>query len=552
MKQFILKNIGLTVILALTLIGSIVLLFLCEGKRRTIAQSMADIEENAQKIESINSARKPNSVAESESKIKVDTETLSKKNVQIYRHFGKPYRPALLKLLKNIASPAELKTELPLDPSLVAKPKPVPAPEEDEDEDEDEEEKTVAETKPATAEAPTEEEKAVFDCELESGTNMVKYDKDDLEKKHPLKVNRLILALDEDALRAKLAEIYAEVHQDSESSDDTFVIPDTIQSERAQLFDKLFNAIIEAPEVVDPARAEDFRKAAAAKFAQAFAIFREDVQALTLENVNDRVAHELFLDALGLPRLMRQRDCKNYIDFLYEKYLASDIIPGLPDDDPIEKERLVQDFIYGKNLNRQALPVPEMVIPIIRNFQIKEDLFRRMKDAGIGRLISMNAGVFYGSTMDNDAEGPILYFTYTLDMTASMDAIDAFINSLQAAYKTDRVYVIKDIKFSAPYEDLINANAVVAGHMESSTGTTRRTTTATAGNLPPGAPPADANQAAIQPAAVTTVVARNMYELTDPHNPEYGKTLIGEVRDEIRCTIVVNYLFYRADNITPQ
>ena len=69
MKQFILKNIGLTVILALTLIGSIVLLFLCEGKRRTIAQSMADIEENAQKIESIKSARKPNSVAESESKL---------------------------------------------------------------------------------------------------------------------------------------------------------------------------------------------------------------------------------------------------------------------------------------------------------------------------------------------------------------------------------------------------------------------------------------------------------------------------------------------------
>ena len=141
MKQFIMKNIGLTVILALTLIGSIVLLFFCEGKRRTIAQSMADIEENAQKIESIKSARKPNSVAESESKIKVDTETLSKKNVQIYRHFGKPYRPALLKLLKNIASPAELKTELPLDSSLVAKPKPVPAPEEDEDEDEDEEER---------------------------------------------------------------------------------------------------------------------------------------------------------------------------------------------------------------------------------------------------------------------------------------------------------------------------------------------------------------------------------------------------------------------------
>jgi len=526
MKQFILKNIVLTVFLALTLIGSIVLLIFCEGKRRTIAESMATIEENAQKIESINSARKPNSVAESETKIKADTETLNKKNVQIYRHFGKPYRPALLKLLKNIASPAELNTDLPVDPSLVAKPKPVPEKDEDEAADEEEE---VAETKPATPEPPTDEEKAVFNPEK----------------------NLVVLAFDEDSLRAKLAEIYAEVHQDSESSDDTFVIPDTIQSERTQLFEKLFDAIIEAPEAVDPARAEDFRKAAAAKFAQAFAIFRDDVQALTLENVNDRVAHELFLDALGLPRLMRQRDCKNYIDFLYEKYLASDIIPGLPKDDMLEKEVLVQDFIYGKNLNRQALPVPEMVIPIIRNFQIKEDLFRRMKDAGIGRLLSMTAGAFYGTTLDSDAEGPILSFTYTLEMTASLDAIDRFINSLHGAYKTDRVYVIKDIKFSASYEELVNANSMVASHTDNPGATTvRRTTAAGQTATQPGAPSADSQTD--QPADQQTVVVNETYELTDPHHPSYGQVLIGENRDEIKCTIVVNYLFYRADNITPQ
>ena len=270
---------------------------------------------------------------------------------------------------------------------------------------------------------------------------------------------------------------------------------------------------------------------------------------LTLENVNDRVAHELFLDALGLPRLMRQRDCKNYIDYLYEKYLASDIIPGLSEEDPDEKERLVVDFIYGKNLNRQALPVPEMVIPIIRNFQIKEDLFRRMKDAGIGSLVSMTAGAFYGTTLDNDAEGPILSFTYTLEMTASLGAIDAFINSLQGAYKTDRVYVIKDIKFSAPYEDLINANAVVASHTDTTiNATTRRTTTA--GQAIPGAPVAQTVQPAADQQTAAPVV--ETYELSDPHHPEYGQVLIGENRDEIKCTIVVNYLFYRADNITPQ
>ena len=79
MKQFILKNIVLTVILVFTLISSIVLIFLIEGKRRTVAQSMKDIDANVTTIESIDSARKPNSVAESETKIKADTEALAKK-----------------------------------------------------------------------------------------------------------------------------------------------------------------------------------------------------------------------------------------------------------------------------------------------------------------------------------------------------------------------------------------------------------------------------------------------------------------------------------------
>ena len=529
MKQFILKNIVLVAILILTIIGSVVLIFLIEGKRRTVAQSMAEIEENVSKIEAIDSARKPNSVEQSEKMIKDDTEAMNKKNLQIYRRLGKPYRPALLKLISNITSKGELKTELALDTSLKAKPK---AKAEREEGEEDEEK-----TEPAEPGAPTDEELAVFD---------------------PAK-KIVVISCDEDALYAMLADVYRDVHQDSADDGDSFVIPDSIQSEREQIFEQFFNKIIDAPEVVDSSRAEKYREAAAAKFAQAFAIFREDIQALTLENVTNRVAHEIFLDACGLPRLMRPRDCKNYIDYLYEKYLSSDIIPGLPDDDPIEKERRVQDFIYGKNLNRQARPVSEMVIPILRNFQIKEDLFRKMKDAGVGQLLGMTAGVFYGSPLDNDAEGPILSFAYTLEMTGSMEAFDTFINSLHSAHKEDRVYVVKDISFSAPFEDLISANDIVAEHVEGASG--RRNATNAIPGAPtnnsaiPGAPPVAATDPATQAAqqaAQQAASARSGYELTDPHHPDYGKMLIGGTQDEIKCTIVVNYLLYRADNITPQ
>ena len=118
---------------------------------------------------------------------------------------------------------------------------------------------------------------------------------------------------------------------------------------------------------------------------------------------------------------------------------------------------------------------------------------------------------------------------------------------------------MKSIKFSSPYEDLVNANAVVASHMEEGAAPARRTTAAAGAanqTLPPGTVVDPNNNAFVnQPAATQPVVAtpvRSEYELTDPHNPEYGKVLIGETKDEIKCTIVVNYVLYRADNITPQ
>ena len=248
---------------------------------------------------------------------------------------------------------------------------------------------------------------------------------------------------------------------------------------------------------------------------------------------------------------MRQLDCKSYLDSLYEKYLSSELIPGLSED-TYDRERIVQDFIYGKNANRQR-PVADNVIPILRNFQIKEDLFRRMTEAGISQLQSMNtgAGALHGTTLEgDDSDTPTLVYSYKLEMTASMDAIDAFINSLHSAYKTDRVYVIRSITLTSPYEDLVRANSIVADHRGDNSSKPARTTVADP-TLPPEAQqPVTIDPVTQQPVAI--VYSRSEYDLTDPHNPDYGETLFGDIQNEIKCTIVVDYLFYRAENITPQ
>ena len=555
MKQFILKNIVLVVLLALTLIGSIVLIILIGGKRSAIRESMTKIDEDVNTLNSINSQSNPRSVPINEERIKENTAEMDKKIADVYRHFGRPYRQALLQFLKDISSPIELKTDRRIDTNLVAKPKPkveAEAEAEAETAEDGEKEEAVAEV----TEEQKAEEKKVFDPEN----------------------NRVVLLYDEDKLRDMLAEIYAGM-QTGEASEENYKIPENIDKQRVEIFMKLFDQMIEPPEAVTAANSEAFRKAAAEKFAHAFARFRDDVQKLTLEEVTDEVAYEIFLDAVGLPREMREDLCKSYLETIARKYQESDLIPGLPDDDPFERQRLVRSFIYGR-LEPRRNPPAEMVIPIIRNIQIKEDLFRRMKDSGISSLDSMTVESLEGKKLEKDSEDRILVFTYRLEMTASMEAIDKFIDSLHRAYTEDRVYVLfskaKDPENSSSFDysfklwtddDLIikNVNTLVSDHRQdgdrgTKSAANRPAAGAAAGNnnLPPGTvvdPNAGAFVGQQQPAAAAqpqtaAASSRSEYSLSDPHHPDYGRTLIGETLDEVKCSLTVQYYYDTASNIS--
>ena len=539
MKQFILKNIALVAILALTFIGSIVLIFLIAGKSRTISQSMMQIDEDVNKLIEINNQENPRSVKVNEERIKSDTAKLDKKIAELYRHLGKPYRPALLQFLANIASTAELKTELPIDTRLLEL-QPMSAEAEEQAEDEDG-------AQEAEAAAPTEEEK-------------------EAEKKiFDPQTGRVVLAFDENKLHEMLEEIYKADHEQeeasSEESSDTHTIPENIREERIKNFRDLFEKMIEPPEAVTPANREAFREAAAKKFAHAFAIFRNDVDELTVEDVTDDVAYEIFLDAIGIPREMRPVACRSYLETITRKYLNSELIPGLPEDDQTEKQRLIQKFIYGSR-DPKAMPDARDVISIIRNIQIKEDLFRRMKEAGITSLEDMTAS--QATEVPGDNESRLLVYAYDLKMTVSMEAIDAFINSLHHAYDSDRVYIVLTDGFKLTTseqeldEELTGANDIVTAHVEEETGkkTTRNTATAAANqNLPPGTVvDPNATAATQQPATVAQTVApvRNDYPLTDPHNAEYAQVLLGGKPDEIKCTLKVQYLYDTKSDITNQ
>lgn len=520
MKQFFLKNIVLTVVIFITLVAAGYLGYLIFQKSATIDSAVEEIRGMREKVESINSTHRPNNVAESETLINSDIEFFDNKTMQVYRHFGNPYRSALLAFITNIASKGELaaiEDDAQKDAAFtVAK----PAVKEDdaEDADEDAEEKEVE-----TPEEPSKEELEIFNP----------------------KTNLVIIKLDESKMRDILAEVYKEIHVDVSNDSDDFIIPDNILDERYAIFAAFIQKIIEPPEFVDAARAEAFKQAAVEKIARAFEIFRKEVDETTLENVDNNVAKQLFLDALGIPRLVRRLDSKNYMDGMYRIYQEENVIPGFKNasDEEIafgdDYDNRVSQFIYSR-LNKQVAPVADMVIPIFRNFQIKEDLVRRMNEAHIRKVVSITPKYIPGNTLDGDPDSAILVYNYTIELQSALDEVSHFIDSLHTAYKDNRVYVITNLKFEAKDSDVSDANWLVGTHIASEKEDAEKA-------AEESAEAAAGDGKNVDPEAVL----RAMYKIDDPKHIDYGEVVLGNKRGDVKCTLTVDYYLFRGDNIIP-
>ncbi len=548
MKQFLLKNIVLMVILLLTIAGSVVLIFMILQEQKSIAGAMEEIQANRDKIETINRSTKPNSVEASEKRILSDIQFIEGKRVGVYRHLGNPYRPAFLAFLRNIASVSELKAEenslyegIIKDKAFqVEKPKKENTDESSDDEDAEEEKVSSSEDKEEekTPEEPSEDELKIFD---------------------PGK-KRVIVKQDESTIRELLSEIYKNIHAEVSNDSDSFVIPDNILEERFAMFAALIQKIIEPPEEINKERTDAYKENAMKKVAVSFAIFANEVQELTKENVDLSVAKQMFLEAIGLPRLTKKLDCKNFMDHMYETYFNANVIPGFKPD---EKESTalvygdeyadnISNFVYSR-LNKNVAPTPEMVIPIFRNFQIKEDLVRRLNNAHIRKLKTITPGYLPGSAQDGDPDSPLLVFTYTLEVESSLEEINSFIDSLHNAYKDNYVYVITNLSFSVKEEDLTEAVGLVDEHTNTKNELLQQE----------GLDAAEIRAATLEQmkkagtinanslADANAFMLRQMYKTDDPHHYDYGRPLIGASPEKITCKISIDYYLYRGNNLIP-
>ena len=194
------------------------------------------------------------------------------------------------------------------------------------------------------------------------------------------------------------------------------------------------------------------------KWRDAIDIFTKEVGKRSQEPMNEGNVDGYVTEALGLPRKMEPILCKNFLldavmnlnRCMREKKKGTDdksvFMFGTGKNDDVES-------LTFKKFNGDSLPRPDEIPYIFKQLEVIQDLLYRMKSSKIGRLDKISR-----ETMKGVVTGNYLVFKYTIKVTGTLTSVRGFINRLLAAYKDNRVYIIRSMTLTMTDE----AKAILA------------------------------------------------------------------------------------------
>ena len=204
------------------------------------------------------------------------------------------------------------------------------------------------------------------------------------------------------------------------------------------------------------------------KVKKAKKVFVDTVRAESVEPLNDANIDGCIMEALGLPRKMEPIPCKRYMLDMQDNLIQYMLNTENDDEDPFvfgtgTKVDTVKKLTFDK-FEGAALPRPDEVSYIFKHLKLIEDLLIRLKKAGVQQLNAITKTSLKGETNTD-----YMVFTYTIKITAPIDAVRSFMNSLLKAYKDNRIYIVKSMILSSE-EDVtaiinsdLSANAMQQG-----------------------------------------------------------------------------------------
>ncbi|HJO92223.1 MAG TPA: hypothetical protein QF753_02385 [Victivallales bacterium] len=159
--------------------------------------------------------------------------------------------------------------------------------------------------------------------------------------------------------------------------------------------------------------------------------FKEQLQQETIENINPNNIDEYLLNALGIPLIFTRVRCKTFVMEI-EKTLNS-MFKKANVNIPSGNIKLFNEF--------RTVPNDDQIPYIIQYSRFFEDFF--------SRLISSNVDSILAYRKLNGLKGTdIDQFTilkYELVIIAEQKSLRNFLNNLQEAYKSNRIYKIKSL-----------------------------------------------------------------------------------------------------------
>ena len=227
--------------------------------------------------------------------------------------------------------------------------------------------------------------------------------------------------------------------------------------------------------------------------------------------------YKCLLEALGLPVTDRLGNLRNILEGNNTEWGA--IIPGFKDIASVEEQEKVLKQLL---VTYDALSIEQLGLAY-RQIQIKQDIYKRMTAAGIGKVenlilqssakgedmfgMQVNSNTAKADPLQGNKKGSYLYYTYEIKVTGTMASIRAFLNSLSEAYKDNRIYNVRNVSLSREIESE-------------------------------------------KPDNIKKVFGENVTSVSNEGkiSDKYGLTLIGR-NPSVECVLVVDYIMYVDDMI---
>ncbi len=164
--------------------------------------------------------------------------------------------------------------------------------------------------------------------------------------------------------------------------------------------------------------------------------FQKAIAAMTVEPVTDANVHEFILAALGLPRTAFVTYYKGILRNLQNLFNTKNVIPGAETMADVEK------FTFSENFQ----PTQKQIPLVIQQMMIREDIFKRLRQAGVVQLVSLTETT--DPLIGKKQDGGYLFYEYDLTVLAPMNTHRKLINTLQEASQDNVVYVVRDISLA--------------------------------------------------------------------------------------------------------